>query len=198
MPTIALKHRLKPCLAECRFFRACDGATARLVSRPQFVHPSGVRGAMGTRGPPTRGAYDLGSIQETSYPAMADLTPAVLARNQDTVENIRLWDERPLPPRSSRPWHFMSCCDINALVIARVAAVQRQTSGSEDRNGNSDAIQARVIVAVTKSELVTALSNREKPCPRSRFKTINRLTKIGWRLSAIPYVLEQSLIFPTF
>jgi uncharacterized membrane protein (UPF0182 family) len=44
----------------------------------------------------TRKAYDLDTIQETSYPAMADLTPAVLARNQDTVENIRLWDARPL------------------------------------------------------------------------------------------------------
>ena len=44
----------------------------------------------------TRAAYDLTTVQETSYPAMADLTPAVLARNQDTIENIRLWDERPL------------------------------------------------------------------------------------------------------
>jgi len=44
----------------------------------------------------TRKAYDLGTIQETSYPALADLTPAVLARNQDTIENIRLWDARPL------------------------------------------------------------------------------------------------------
>jgi uncharacterized membrane protein (UPF0182 family) len=44
----------------------------------------------------TRQAYDLKDIQETSYPALADLTPAVLARNQDTIENIRLWDARPL------------------------------------------------------------------------------------------------------
>ena len=44
----------------------------------------------------TRQAYDLQDIQETSYPALADLTPAVLARNQDTIENIRLWDARPL------------------------------------------------------------------------------------------------------
>jgi uncharacterized membrane protein (UPF0182 family) len=44
----------------------------------------------------TRQAYDLGTVQETSYPALADLTPAVLARNQDTIENIRLWDTRPL------------------------------------------------------------------------------------------------------
>lgn len=44
----------------------------------------------------TRTAYDLDTIQETSYPALADLTPDVLARNQDTIENVRLWDARPL------------------------------------------------------------------------------------------------------
>jgi uncharacterized protein len=44
----------------------------------------------------TRKAYDLSTVQETSYPALADLTPAVVARNQDTTENIRLWDARPL------------------------------------------------------------------------------------------------------
>jgi len=44
----------------------------------------------------TRQAYDLKDIKETSYPALADLTPAVLARNNDTIENIRLWDARPL------------------------------------------------------------------------------------------------------
>ena len=44
----------------------------------------------------TRRAYDLSNVQETSYPALTDLTPAVIARNQDTIENIRLWDARPL------------------------------------------------------------------------------------------------------
>jgi uncharacterized membrane protein (UPF0182 family) len=44
----------------------------------------------------TRRAYDLTDVQETSYPALTDLTPAVIARNQDTIENIRLWDARPL------------------------------------------------------------------------------------------------------
>ncbi len=44
----------------------------------------------------TRKAYQLDKIQETSYPALADLTPAVIARNQDTIQNIRLWDARPL------------------------------------------------------------------------------------------------------
>ena len=44
----------------------------------------------------TRKAYQLDAIQETSYPALADLTPAVIARNQETIQNIRLWDARPL------------------------------------------------------------------------------------------------------
>jgi len=44
----------------------------------------------------TRKAYQLDAIQETSYPALADLTPEVIARNQDTIQNIRLWDSRPL------------------------------------------------------------------------------------------------------
>jgi hypothetical protein len=44
----------------------------------------------------TRTAFNLDNIQETSYPALADLTPEVIARNQDTIQNIRLWDYRPL------------------------------------------------------------------------------------------------------
>ena len=44
----------------------------------------------------TRRAYRLDGIQETAYPALADLTPDVIARNQDTIQNIRLWDTRPL------------------------------------------------------------------------------------------------------
>jgi hypothetical protein len=44
----------------------------------------------------TRKAYGLDAIQETSYPALPDLTPEVIARNQDTIQNILLWDPRPL------------------------------------------------------------------------------------------------------
>lgn len=44
----------------------------------------------------TRKAYKLDAIQETSYPAMEDLTAEVIARNQGTIQNIRLWDARPL------------------------------------------------------------------------------------------------------
>ena len=44
----------------------------------------------------TRKAYNLDVIREKSYPAMEDLTPAAIARNQGTIQNIRLWDARPL------------------------------------------------------------------------------------------------------
>jgi hypothetical protein len=44
----------------------------------------------------TRKAYKLDNIQETAYPALSDLTPDVITRNQDTIQNIRLWDSRPL------------------------------------------------------------------------------------------------------
>ena len=44
----------------------------------------------------TRKAYQLDAIQETAYPALSDLTPETIARNQDTIQNIRLWDARPL------------------------------------------------------------------------------------------------------
>jgi len=44
----------------------------------------------------TRKAFQLDGVKETAYPALADLTPAALARNQETIQNIRLWDTRPL------------------------------------------------------------------------------------------------------
>jgi uncharacterized membrane protein (UPF0182 family) len=44
----------------------------------------------------TRKAYNLDAIRETSYPAMEDLTAAATGRNQGTIQNIRLWDSRPL------------------------------------------------------------------------------------------------------
>ncbi len=44
----------------------------------------------------SRAAYGLDAIQETSYPATASLTQQTIARNQDTIQNIRLWDARPL------------------------------------------------------------------------------------------------------
>jgi uncharacterized membrane protein (UPF0182 family) len=44
----------------------------------------------------TRRAYNLDAIRTTSYPALLDLTPDAIARNVDTIQNVRLWDSRPL------------------------------------------------------------------------------------------------------
>ena len=44
----------------------------------------------------TRKAFNLGKINEVSYPALSDLTQESIDRNQDTIQNIRLWDWRPL------------------------------------------------------------------------------------------------------
>ena len=44
----------------------------------------------------TRKAFALDAIQETFYPALTDLTPDAIARNEDTIQNVRLWDWRPL------------------------------------------------------------------------------------------------------
>lgn len=44
----------------------------------------------------TRKAYQLDTIQQISYPALTDLTSQAIARNQQTIQNVRLWDWRPL------------------------------------------------------------------------------------------------------
>ncbi len=44
----------------------------------------------------TRTAYGLDANKEVAFPAMIDLTAPVVARNQETVQNIRLWDTHPL------------------------------------------------------------------------------------------------------
>ncbi len=44
----------------------------------------------------TRAAYDLDSIREVEFPANYDLTMGDLNRNRQTIDNIRLWDWRPL------------------------------------------------------------------------------------------------------
>ena len=56
----------------------------------------------------TRKAYKLDAIQETSYPAMEDLTPAAIARNQGTIQNIRLWDVRRCFRPTSRRKPYVS------------------------------------------------------------------------------------------
>jgi uncharacterized protein len=44
----------------------------------------------------TRQAYQLDRVEEKPFAGGNDLTVALLSRNQDTLNNIRLWDYRPL------------------------------------------------------------------------------------------------------
>jgi uncharacterized membrane protein (UPF0182 family) len=44
----------------------------------------------------TRDAYGLAQVQREDFPAVADLSRADLTNNSATVDNIRLWDYRPL------------------------------------------------------------------------------------------------------
>lgn len=41
-------------------------------------------------------AYGLNNIKNTTFTVKDDLTPEVLAQNEETINNIRLWDSRPL------------------------------------------------------------------------------------------------------
>ena len=44
----------------------------------------------------TRAAYNVDDVEERNFTAEESLTPELLKANQRTVENIRLWDHRPL------------------------------------------------------------------------------------------------------
>ena len=44
----------------------------------------------------TRKAYGLTDIQSRSHPARGEVDPKIVADNQGTIQNIRLWDEGPL------------------------------------------------------------------------------------------------------
>lgn len=44
----------------------------------------------------TRKAFDLDKIVEKAYPSLVDLTLEDISKNQQTIDNIRLWDWRPI------------------------------------------------------------------------------------------------------
>jgi uncharacterized protein len=44
----------------------------------------------------TRAAYNINDVEERDFVAEESLTPELLEENQRTIENIRLWDHRPL------------------------------------------------------------------------------------------------------
>jgi uncharacterized membrane protein (UPF0182 family) len=59
----------------------------------------------------TRQAFGIDNVEERFYPAITDLTFNDLTSNQDTLNNIRLWDWRPCFRRSARCRKFAFTTD---------------------------------------------------------------------------------------
>ncbi len=70
----------------------------------------------------TRTAYRLDAVREIDYPAEPDVTLEDLRANQATLENVRLWDYRPLlqtynQVQSIRPYYLFNDVDIDRYVV---------------------------------------------------------------------------------
>ena len=70
----------------------------------------------------TRQAYDLDEIEIKDYPVSAQLTDAKLQQAQGTIQNIRLWDYRPLLStyrqlQEIRPYYQFNDVDIDRYTL---------------------------------------------------------------------------------
>lgn len=70
----------------------------------------------------TRLAYGLNDIKEKEFPALDSLTPEDVRRNRDTVDNVRLWDWKPLLQTYSqlqemRPYYNFVDVDVDRYFI---------------------------------------------------------------------------------
>jgi uncharacterized membrane protein (UPF0182 family) len=70
----------------------------------------------------TRMAYRLDAVREIDYPAAPEVSLEELRANQATLENVRLWDYRPLLQtynqiQSIRPYYLFNDVDIDRYVV---------------------------------------------------------------------------------
>ena len=70
----------------------------------------------------TRAAYGLDSVQQEDFAVEDGLTPAALSNNRATLDNIRLWDYRPLRTTYSslqtlRPYYRFRDVDIDRYTV---------------------------------------------------------------------------------
>lgn len=70
----------------------------------------------------TRKAFGLDSFAQQPYPAIPNLAPEVLAANQVTVDNIRLWDSGPVSDvykqiQQIRPYYDFSEADVDRYIV---------------------------------------------------------------------------------
>ncbi|MBI4278524.1 MAG: UPF0182 family protein, partial [Armatimonadetes bacterium] len=92
-------------------------------------------------------AFGLAQVKEVDYPAREVLTAEVLRRNQDTLDNVRLWDYRPLlraynQLQSLRPYYVFEDVDIDryriggtvrqVMLAARELEVARLPAGARN------------------------------------------------------------------
>ena len=67
----------------------------------------------------TRHAFGIDGIEEHSYGALDELTPLDLRRNQQTIDNIRLWDWRPLTQTVRQLQRIRTYYEINDVDVDR-------------------------------------------------------------------------------
>ncbi len=70
----------------------------------------------------TRIAYDIERIKETAFPNSLNLTYADIAKNREVLENIRLWDWKPLKQtykqlQELKPYYFFNDVDVDRYMI---------------------------------------------------------------------------------
>ena len=70
----------------------------------------------------TREAYDLAKINTQNYPVASELTAEILQQEQGTIQNVRLWDYRPLLStyrqlQEIRPYYLFRDVDIDRYTI---------------------------------------------------------------------------------
>lgn len=70
----------------------------------------------------TKMAYNLNSVESKSFPAGKTLTAEDIMQNKDTIENIRLWDSRPLQQtyaqiQEMRTYYELKNIDVDRYII---------------------------------------------------------------------------------
>lgn len=70
----------------------------------------------------TREAYDLEAIATSEYPVSSELTAQVVQQQEGTIQNVRLWDYRPLLStyrqlQEIRPYYLFNDVDIDRYTI---------------------------------------------------------------------------------
>lgn len=70
----------------------------------------------------TRLAFDLDAVEETNYPARQALAASSVDANQDTIQNVRVWDPGPLLDtfnqiQSIRPFYVFGDVDVDRYII---------------------------------------------------------------------------------